>query len=349
MARGIAALLIVCYHASAIVGMPRHHGVHPFGGVAQFGWFGVDFFFVLSGFIVFYVHAADLGHPGRWTRYLMKRVVRIYPPYWVVTLLVLPVYWAIPGFGAGTELEPSRLLSSVLLTPHREAPVVVVAWSLRHEMLFYLVFGLAVLHRRIGGGVFLGWQVAVLVAAFMAVPTSPWLRLVLDLRNFDFLLGVLGAHLVLRGNARGFPVGRREALLGAGGLAIMGAALPLSHWGSGWPFAIVGVGVGSLLVIVCLARVDTASSGRWGGALRVLGEASYSVYLTHYLVLSAAGKVIWAVGLGARLAPEVAFALLVAIAVGAGVLFRRIVEVPLLDVLGGWIPPSKRGPKGSES
>jgi len=55
--------------------------------VAQFGHAGVDFFFVLSGFIIFFVHGKDIGKPSRLPHYVWRRFIRIYPVYWAVTLI----------------------------------------------------------------------------------------------------------------------------------------------------------------------------------------------------------------------------------------------------------------------
>ena len=46
-------------------------------------WMGVNFFFVPSGFIIFFAHAKDVGRPARIGTYLWRRFARVYPTYWV--------------------------------------------------------------------------------------------------------------------------------------------------------------------------------------------------------------------------------------------------------------------------
>ena len=80
--RGIAALLVVFFHATAIAGLPKYFGQAPLAGLFSFGYAGVDFFFVLSGFIIFYSTAKNHGNPRAIFSYVKHRLIRIYPIYW---------------------------------------------------------------------------------------------------------------------------------------------------------------------------------------------------------------------------------------------------------------------------
>ena len=138
--RGWAAMLVVLFHATGI-------GWHQFqasflGNYFEMGSAGVDFFFVLSGFLITHIHLKDIGKPDRLGSYARKRFVRIYPAYWVVTLAILPFYWIVPGWGQGDEKTPSVIANSFLLLPMLRGPVLMAGWTLCHEVLFYLVFGL---------------------------------------------------------------------------------------------------------------------------------------------------------------------------------------------------------------
>jgi exopolysaccharide production protein ExoZ len=140
-ARGVAALLVVLYHATRGLSLPQYLGYIPFGNCFGFGHAGVDFFFVLSGFIIMHAHAADIGKPERINRYLWRRVARIYPIYWIVTLI--QASWAFFSEDSAIRLAPSHILNSLLLLPESIEPLVGVGWTLRSEMLFYIVFALA--------------------------------------------------------------------------------------------------------------------------------------------------------------------------------------------------------------
>jgi exopolysaccharide production protein ExoZ len=79
--RGLAALAVVAHHAVTSTG--AFVGVVPaeVESILGMGYLGVDFFFVLSGFIIMYTHMGDSPSKGNVQRYVSKRLVRIFPPY----------------------------------------------------------------------------------------------------------------------------------------------------------------------------------------------------------------------------------------------------------------------------
>ncbi len=90
--RGVAACLVVLFHATGLVESPLYWNHSVLGGAFHFGFSGVEFFFVLSGFIIYWAHARDLGRPEQLRKYAWRRFTRIYPTYWVVLALVTPVF-----------------------------------------------------------------------------------------------------------------------------------------------------------------------------------------------------------------------------------------------------------------
>src|SRR5579871_6566002 len=85
--RAAASLLVVFYHAQSVLEI--HYGFTAFGGMFANGNKGVDLFFVLSGFIMVYIHAGDIGRAERLGHYAFARFTRIYPMVWVVSILAL--------------------------------------------------------------------------------------------------------------------------------------------------------------------------------------------------------------------------------------------------------------------
>src|SRR5436309_3571225 len=97
VSRGLAAVIVVLFHANyCIFGMPKYFADSPLGELVRFGPAAIDFFFVLSGFIVMYVHADEIGHPRALGRYLWRRLSRAYMFYWIVLAVVVPVYFLVP-------------------------------------------------------------------------------------------------------------------------------------------------------------------------------------------------------------------------------------------------------------
>src|SRR5947209_3437989 len=130
--RGFAALIVILFHARLIA--TKIAPLSRFEQIFSFGSSGVDFFFVLSGFLICYVHLNDIGHPTSLWRYVRKRFTRIYPPYWVLCGLLAPWYLLIPSLVAhqGARGWPV-ILKSLALLPQNGTRIVGVTWSLEYE------------------------------------------------------------------------------------------------------------------------------------------------------------------------------------------------------------------------
>ena len=210
--RGFAALAVVAHHAAlsteAFVGtMPES-----VSQLVNLGLFGVDFFFVLSGFIIMYAHMNDDRTLSATNRYVLKRLTRIFPAYLPVGLGMIVIYTAMPSLSAGAARDFS-LVSSVLLLPANAPPALSVAWTLVHELMFYGVFLLFFVQ---GSWLVVGllvWALVIVLAEHFIVPTG-WLSYPLSLLNIEFMFGVGAAWLV---QSRVFQdKGPSVALLGGG-------------------------------------------------------------------------------------------------------------------------------------
>ncbi|MEA5458971.1 acyltransferase [Arcicella sp. LKC2W] len=140
--RGFAALLVVLHHIAS--SCEFYLKFMPFNDFFKIGWSGVDFFFVLSGFIITFKHYQDIGHPESLLGYFKKRFYRIYPTYWVVSSFAL-FLMLISGMKIVHEelLTIPFILKSYLLIP-TTYPFLGVAWSLCYEVFFYVIFGFLV-------------------------------------------------------------------------------------------------------------------------------------------------------------------------------------------------------------
>lgn len=139
--RGLAALAVVAFHANASA---RYLGQDTYP-LLSLGEHGVDFFFVLSGFIICFVHGRDVGQPSRAWAYLRKRLIRVYPTLWLTVSLC-----AIALIVRGDPPDGATLGTSMLLYPSEVAPLPLVVWTLRHEAVFYVAFLVLIVNRRAG-------------------------------------------------------------------------------------------------------------------------------------------------------------------------------------------------------
>lgn len=332
-ARGVAAVLVVLRHATDLLAAHHEPRTYPLRGLFLFGNAGVDFFFVLSGFIIYHIHRQDIGQPARAAGYAWKRLVRIYPTYWVV----------MAGFGLILLYSPEKnpavtstanVIASVFLLPRLQDPVLGVAWTLRHEMLFYLLFGIMVLSRPVGRWVLgawaglIGWNIVV-----FSVTGSPFFHglagdLLFRVFNAEFFFGIAVARRLHGGR----PVRHARVILAVGALGFLGNGLLFSfgpHLPAEWPPRQLVFALAAAMMLLGLVGAERAGTLRVPRFLFVLGTASYSIYLTHLISVMILQKALLlrpfaALGLNAG------FLVVVVLSVCGGLVFSRLVEVPLL-------------------
>ncbi|MEU6057584.1 acyltransferase [Streptomyces sp. NPDC047097] len=298
--RAAAAVLVVLYHGCQVLGARLQgrefrpavdwpHSVNPAWTLVFEGHTAVALFMVLSGF-VFTVGAR--GRPVRYGRFLGNRALRVYPLYLLVALL---------GLATQVSLPTWRELLGVVTFAAPAQPYGGVFWTLAVEMQFYLVFPL--LNRLLterGPGALLRLLAAVAVlralvwlSSPVAEPHTVALYLGLAGRIDQFLLGMLAAWAYLRHRER-LWAGRRVLLPVAGALA-----LGLAWWFnqvrgfvSDSPLKLVwGTAEGAVWALVVLVYVAGGPSrGVLSRAVARLGEVSFSVYLTHFMVLAVLGE-----------------------------------------------------------
>lgn len=289
--RGIAALLVVLFHLDAMFreGAPRSRD---FGDFWARGFAGVDMFFVISGFIMVYVTQDLTPKIQNAGRFLYARLTRIYPLWWVFALLMMAYFYtaygqlAAPDKASGDGVIP-YIVKSLLLLPQSQDPVLGVGWTLVHEMLFYLLFAAGLLLSRKFLPVWLGIWAAVIIlnSLFMDIPTGHpknFIELITAPINIEFILGAfVGIWLT------------REKAPATGyffwvGLAVFTVALLINTPGRGHLFNWVRVavyGLPSAMIILGCVYLERAGKLRAPKWLIHLGDWSYSLYLSHLLVL----------------------------------------------------------------
>ena len=293
--RGLAALAVVAVHASAytntfVADVPAWAML-----VFGFGYLGVDFFFVLSGFIIMYAHYGDAGTAPAVKRYAFKRLVRIFPAYWPISLAIIALYATLPGFSNAPDRNYS-LISSLLLFPADDPPALYVAWTLIHELMFYAVFLLFFISRRWLTAGLLTWAALILIGQQVSSPRG-WLKYPLSVLNIEFMWGVLAAWAVKSWTAR-----RRTAdgwcwVVVAGALvACFGLALiPIPEDPGFYPRILFAFGLA--LIIVGFSVYEQSTKLHWPGLLLLMGNASYSIYLVHGPLLSVTQRLAGRLGL----------------------------------------------------
>lgn len=319
--RGIAAMMVVFHHAR-----------HEFGGAMSvtFGARGVEIFFVISGLVMMYSTQGGQVAANRSLRerageallFWKRRIIRVVPLYWIALFLSA-------GLVYRTTMTDPVLLKDALFIPHWNAaypdqlwPTLVPGWSLNYEMFFYFLFGLSLFAGR--------FSVLVMAVSLLGLCLGP-LAVAGDSAAFHFytapvmlhfLAGVMLYYLIEKlrqGADRRLPRWTMLLLLLAGFAGLIG----LPQW----------IGDTGLLLsssIIVFSAVFLFDGIRLP-VLRLLGDASYSIYLFHLLAFLLGKKMIVLAGLSAVTPGEVLanFAVYLAVAAITGVLVHLAVEKPM--------------------
>lgn len=316
--RFIAAVSVIAFHALGVA--PDGHKVPEsvISFVLSYGGRGVDLFFVISGFIIFY---AAQGRGITPAEFLRRRVERIVPLYFFVIFCVTALAMAWPAFDTPGWYTPRHILKSLAFVAFTdgEMPVVYVGWSLEYEMYFYLAVALLMAATRDP------WRnVVVIFSALAIVGRLPSVEAALG--NYAFFVDPLVLEFVLGVIVgRVFVTGRPDwpmLVAATGAIAAVLATDPMQR--------VIVSGIPSALLVtaaVYLSRKRPNPSWPERAVAR-LGDASYSIYLAQVETVTLAGAAV--AGLIPQIPPLLLLATTSAIVVAFGLLLNIAVERPLL-------------------
>lgn len=194
--RGIAAFMVVYHHT--YISFDHYHGIGiPFlKYLADVSKFGVDFFFVLSGFIIAYTTYNHRDNIKYLKKYYINRLARIYIPFLPISILMLSLYFVFPGVSNGER--NISVLTSLTLLPHG-TPALGIAWTLTFEILFYILYSLNFIRKNFWYIFMFIW--AGLVVAFLSIGDNfngAFLKLFLSPYILEFLFGVVTAYFLMK-------------------------------------------------------------------------------------------------------------------------------------------------------
>lgn len=304
--RAIAALAVLVHHACN--GVINQGGVLPdwLVTLSGYGYLGVDFFFVLSGFIIYYVNAPRREQPGFARDYLRSRLLRVYVPYLPLGVLVGLAYTALPQLASGAN--DWGWFSTLTLLPSTAFPALAPAWTLQHEILFYLIALVAFATRS-----FLKLTLLVVVAAVSVRLFYPMGYKAFGLIDLEFLFGIAAAWCYMN-----------RRLTWNSLLVLAGLGLCALFFAVGDRFSSVIFGLGLALLLLPLVRAESAGRIKVGRTLSLLGNASYAIYLVHYPLVSALARLLQ------NYASGVSVLAICIVSTIAGIAYHKIYELPAL-------------------
>jgi len=274
--RAVAAIMVLIQHVAT---KGSQYSVGPWDGFV-IGGSGVDLFFVISGFIMC---QATEGRNISPRAFMIARIRRVIPLYWLLTTVALVVYLVSPGMVNRSGGQTS-IWASYLLWPNGDKYLINNGWTLSYEFVFYGIFCAALL---VSEGRRATLVVSVIVALVMLGaalrPSLFPLAFFLSPIMLEFCGGIL-AYKIYRANW--LSAGHGIALL-LGAIALL-SAINIVRF-DGYPSRYFYYGIPSVMIVMGMLALEPFFSSRPSKLFRLLGDSSYALYLTHGFVLAALG------------------------------------------------------------
>jgi peptidoglycan/LPS O-acetylase OafA/YrhL len=325
--RALAAFTVVVFHAN---------GLRMLWGMSNYDWLkvfihGVDFFFIISGFIIFQVHRDDIGRPAAIHGFAAKRFIRLFPILWLIAGA-----WMVLRHVMHQPVPLDAIAPSLIPYPSLIKPLPDVIWTLRHEVMFYVAFLVLIFNRRAGVALFGLWTLGVVVQLGLIVlgrPVTGLPAFFLSSYELDFLLGAAVAWKA--------PQTRPSLVPLAAGLVLVTVALVAGEvWSlyrteltdytsvsASWWVMVLGVCF-AVLLYGLLAVESLVKIPQW---LVLLGGSSYALYLVHVPIQNVLAH------LSNRMPAMVNGVLMIALPIAAGIALHLWFEKPVSRLLRPWL------------
>lgn len=251
---------------------------------------GVDFFFVVSGFMIYYLYSKNRGDARKAKFFLVKRLVRIFPLYWLTLVLALCVVQFFPSLTSEDSLTIVAFVQNVtLMTEH---PLLDVTWSLSFILFFYLLFACYLYRPTIMKHFISAWLLVIIISQFI----DHRILFLLSYHHLEIALGCLAAYLILTVKIRFKTL---YIYIGLVGFLLI------------WTNNVIGLiqqdilflyGIFSVSLILGITSIDQESKRTVHPWFTTIGDASYSIYICHgpviqlYLLLFSLTTLKWDFG-----------------------------------------------------
>jgi exopolysaccharide production protein ExoZ len=319
LTRFIAAFLVLITHSTFYY----KERVSADFGVWHFGELGVPLFFAISGLVmVVSTHGAKDGC-GAAREFLVRRLIRIVPLYWLATSIKIAIAIAIPAVVLHNHFDFNYSVKSLLFIPAFNSvgevrPIHGVGWTLLHEMFFYAVFA-GLIFLRVSPALFSSLILLCLVLlgqyfdkknAFLIVLSNPV--------NLNFIIGIIVGIAVLNKNKQ--PKKYSLMVVALAGLLVAAFFLNDRWFGSLNPAV--------LTFAVFIALCYAASVPKSMRLFARLGASSYALYLFHPFI--APGVIRFVGSLFPALSPAIAIGLAMTVTIGVSHFLHLWFERPVM-------------------
>lgn len=323
--RFVAALMVVVTHSTLYVS----ERLNPSLGVWGAGASGVEIFFVISGFVMVATSHSYLD-AGGWLKFAKRRIVRIVPMYWIATSIKAAISIVSVNLVLHSQFAPDAALKSLFFIPYqnelgRVEPLLGVGWTLNFEMMFYLLFTIALALR--ANPVKLIGPILILAAVLwpFSPKDMPAVSFYLSPIVLNFLSGMIIAQWAMRN-----PVCRPMLALPA---AVIGFTILVGREAVPLFSTPIALWIGATALIAAVVNLEPILKNiipRW---LVTLGAASYALYLFHPLIAPAVPTALKQIGV---VQPLLAVSICIIVAVLCSLLIFFYLEKPLTRKAIAW-------------
>lgn len=333
--RGIASLLVVFLHittnSNSLLNKEFCFNIFIFGGA------GVDIFFVLSGFIITYSNLYYIAQPSASGNFLKRRLIRIFPIYWIIITVFLILQLALPAYYK-THFNTgfANVFQTYLLLPDH-IMLNGVSWSLTNELFFYFIFSFALIipSKKYSLIILAAYFIFLIIFSFTApvgINTNPYIKILIFPMNLEFILGVFIVIVINRfSNKWVYPLLVTGTLLFLAGALLSNSGITLISSSSSQALnRVLLFGFPSFLIILALVKMELGKTINMHNIFLHLGDASYSIYLIHLPIVAAFFKIVIKFNINnAVLLSLCSFVLLITVC-AAGIFIYQKIEKPLI-------------------
>lgn len=180
--RLVAASFIIIYHT---------------GVFGERGYFGVEIFNILSGFLLIYTTEISKNNK----KFILKRLIRIVPLYWILTFVAYAIICVRPSLSVMSQPNPADLIKSLFFIPFMNSsgynvPVLAVGWTLNYEIVFYILFYIAMKINYKNRSLIVIFLTILFVLINNLLSGSYLFEYYSDIYLLEFLLGIVSYYLI---------------------------------------------------------------------------------------------------------------------------------------------------------
>ncbi|EAW1825436.1 acyltransferase [Salmonella enterica subsp. diarizonae] len=342
--RGIAALLVVLFHYRGFLNDGAKGNPTIWDKVFSPGIIGVDIFFIISGFIMVYTTWNYMRGKASLVRFLLNRVIRIIPLYYLCLVIAFLLEGAMSTFHYPDKVQ--NILSALTFTLYKTStpPLYIddggtynIRWTLNYEIYFYLVFALCLLvkHRVLAlvtWGILVTSIIPVIAGYQPAINvqgdpfSSPYFGFLTNPLLLEFIIGVIVGWLYIK-IKQNSPSRKIDLLSGISAIVLL-------------VYIVWGIYTGNIhaldrksslvlgLFVLALTLGESFLLALIPRFLTYVGNISFSLYLLHSAVGLAVVKRVGAIGDSAfKMMPSVLLA--VGVSILAAHFTHKYIEINL--------------------